>query len=482
MKPLTTLPATATVEPKSAVAELARRNARRHLIPFITLTKPDYLASWHHLLLADALEKVAHGLIKRLMVFMPPRHGKSEQVSVRFPAWYLGNFPKRSVICASYAAELASDFGRRVRNLATSPLFSSIFPECKISDDAQAATRFVTQDDGQYIAVGIGGPMTGRGADLLDIDDPMKNAEEAYSKTVRDAHWAWYQSVAYPRLTKDGAIVLTMTRWHVDDLAGRLLREQQHGGERWTVLNLAALAEADGPYRKLGTALWPEQFSVTRLEQIKTAIGSRAWNALYQQRPTLEDGGCFKRSWWRSYTPSTMERPDQVIQSWDMAFKATDDSSYVVGQVWGKRGVQYFLLDQVRDRMDFVTTIEAMQRLSAKWPRAVCKLVEDKANGPAVLSALSGKLDGLIAYTPEGSKEARAAAVSPLVEAGQVYLPDVAAWVQDFVEECAGFPAWPTDDQVDAMSQALTWWGLPRLSQDMTAAVGDLESAQAVVW
>lgn len=408
------------------------------------------------LLLNRKLVDVATGRTKRLMVFMPPRHGKSELVSRYFPAWYLGLFPDKRIILASYEADFAATWGRKARNLLEE--FGPSLFGVRVSAESSAASRWDLENrEGGMVTAGVRGPITGKGANVAIIDDPVKNDQEAMSETYRDAAWDWYRATFSTRIQEEGAIILVMTRWHEDDLAGRLLREQESGGDSWEIVNLPALAEDNDPLgRAPGEALCPALFTRATLERTKIRVGSYWWNALYQQRPSPDEGGVFKRSWWRFYRqlPSHL---DEVIQSWDMAFKETASGSYVVGQVWGRKSADKYLMDQVRAHMDFPTTLQAVRTLSAKWPQARAKLVEDKANGPAVIATLKREIPGLIAEEPQGGKEARAAAVSPDVEAGNVYLPDpsIAPWVHDFIEECVAFPKGAHDDQVDAMSQAL---------------------------
>ena len=318
------------------------------------------------------------------------------------------------------------------------------------------------QPPGGMIAAGVGGPITGHGAHLAIIDDPVKDAEDANSKTQRDAKWDWYRFVLRTRLMPGGAIVLVLTRWHEDDLAGRLLQAAASDPEadQWTVLRLPAIAEEEDPLgRELGQALWPEQYDETALKEIKASVGSYVWAALYQQRPAPAEGGVLQRKWWKYYKVPP-GRFEEIIQSWDMAFKDNKDNDFVVGQVWGRLGADKYLLDQVRGRMDFPTTVQGVKNVTAKWRLAHRKLVEDKANGPAVIATLRHQIPGLIAVNPEGGKEARAAAASPQIEAGNVYLPDptIAPWIGDFVEECAAFPGGANDDQVDAMTQALIYF------------------------
>jgi predicted phage terminase large subunit-like protein len=407
--------------------------------------------------LCNALEAVERGELDRLMVFMPPRHGKSEVCSKKFPAWYEGRNPDKEIILSSYAADLAYDFSRIARDTLRER--GTELWGVKVSSDSSAVGRWgIEGKRGGCVAAGVGGPITGRGAHVGIIDDPFKNAEEAASQTIRDKVWEWYRSTFRTRLAPGGAIVLVMTRWHEDDLAGRLIAEMQAGGEQWVIIEMQAEAEEGDPLgRAIGETLWPEHgFDKAWAEATKVAVGSYFWQALYQQRPSPPEGEMLKRGWWKYYKaiPNDLQ---EIIQSWDMTFKDSDGSDYVTGGVWGRKGADKYLLDQVRGRMDFPATLAAVRALTAKWPRARAKLVEDKANGPAVIAMLKREIPGLIAVEPQGSKVARVAAVSPDVEAGNVYLPDptIAPWVNDFVEECAAFPNGKHDDQVDQMSQAL---------------------------
>lgn len=395
----------------------------------------------------------------RLAVSMPPRHGKSHLISRWTPPWFLGNWPHKNVILTTHTAEFSEEWGRGDRDIINE---HGDRIGVRLKGDSKAANRWNTRQGGGMVATGVGGVLVGRGAHLLLVDDPIKDDEQATSATMRNKIWSWWQGTAFNRLEPRGACIVVMTRWHQDDLIGRLLKAQEAGGLPWRYIRLPALCEdPDDPierilHRREGDPLWPERYDREALLAIKRGSGSYFWNALYQQRPAPLEGGIFNRQWWKWYKayPAAF---DEVIQSWDMAFKETADSSFVVGQVWGKAGANKYLLDQVRARMEFTGTLQAVVSLSAKWPQARLKLVEDKANGPAIIAMLRNKLDGLVPVKPQGSKEARAQAVSPQCEAGNVWLPDpsLAPWVGDFVEELAAFPSGMTDDQVDATSQAL---------------------------
>jgi predicted phage terminase large subunit-like protein len=390
------------------------------------------------------------------MVFLPPRHGKSEFISRYSTAWILGKFPDTRIILTSYEADFAASWGRKSRDLLEE--FGPSLFGVEVSSKSSAANRWdIEGHEGGMVTAGVNGPITGKGADIGIIDDPVKNDQEAMSATYQERTYEWYKSTFRTRLHKGGAIILIMTRWHENDLAGKLLAAQEEDGEKWDVVSLTAIAEeGDALGREPGEPLCPELFTLEALENIKKAVGAFWWAALYQQRPSPAEGGILKRNWWKYYRQAP-EKFEEVIQSWDMSFKDFNTSDYVVGQVWGRKGADKYLLDQVRARLDFPATVQAVRNLTSKWPQARAKLVEDKANGTAVIATLKNEISGLIPVNPEGGKIVRAQAVSPDIEAGNVYLPDptIAPWIHDFVEECAAFPNGAHDDQVDAMSQAL---------------------------
>jgi predicted phage terminase large subunit-like protein len=434
------------------LAAITKELARRSLTDYARAFYPSFETPRHIEHIAQKLEAVERGEIRRLIISMPPRHGKSLLASTYFPAWYTGRHPDRFVIAASYSQDLASDFGRSVRNIVSDPLHVATFPTSQLRDDSTAAHRFNFTAGGAYFAVGRGGPLTGRGAHLLLIDDPLKDDEEARSETVRKNLKSWFGSVAFTRLMPDAAIVLIQTRWNEDDLAGWLLRD--HADEGWQTITLPAFAEERDPLgRAIGEPLWPERYPTQVLEAIKRQQGSTAFAALYQQRPSPEEGGVIKRGWWKHYDALPADL-DELIQSWDFAVK--DNGDYVVGQAWGRKGANAYLIDQVRDRLDFPASCHALQAFSAKYPFPA-KLVEDKANGPAIIATLKEQIPGLLPVKPDGDKVARAHAVTPYIEAGNVHLPYPmrAPWINDFLEECSSFPNAVHDDQVDAMTQAL---------------------------
>lgn len=318
------------LSPQDAAAELlARRRARTSLIGFTQYTYPGYRAAEHHVRIAEALDRVERGECKRLMICVPPRHGKSELGSRRFPAYYVGRNPRKQIIAASYNSDLAGDFGRDVRNIVADPLFGALFP-ASLAADSKAANRWHTSDGGMYVAAGVGTAITGRGADILLIDDPFKDRKEADSELLRRRVWDWYTSTAYTRLMPGGAIVVINTRWHEDDLSGRLLAQQDQGGDQWEVLSLPAINDR-------GEALWAEDYPLSRLLEIKAVLPERDWNSLYQQDPTPDDGTYFRRDWIQHWS-----RLPELNYYGTSDYAVTDDGGdYTVHRVWG--------VDQVGD-------------------------------------------------------------------------------------------------------------------------------------
>jgi predicted phage terminase large subunit-like protein len=322
----------------------------------------------------------------------------------------------------------------------------------KVGSAKRSAGLFEIVDRrGRYRAAGVGGGITGEPADILIIDDPIKDFAEAVSDTTRNSVYDWLTSTALTRLQEGGGVIIMATRWHQDDPIGRLLQTQP---DRWKLINFPAIAEQDEEHRRIGEPLSVERFSLETLLKKKSEMSAYQWGALYQQHPSPLGGGIFKREDWRYYR-QLPDKFDELVQSWDCAFKDKQTSDFVVGQVWGVKGADKFLLDQVRGHLSFTETVNALRSISLKWPKAHAKFVEDKANGTAVIEMLKHEIPGIIAVEPNGGKEARAHAVSCEVEAHNVYLPEGQPWVHDFIEECAAFPNGAHDDQVDAMTQAL---------------------------
>lgn len=466
----------ASPEAERAARILAVRKARTSLAAFIQLTYPSYQMGWVHRLICNKLDRFIENVVARksprLLILMPPRHGKSEITTKRLPAYFLGRHPEMSIISASYSASLATRFGRAVQQIMLDDVYDLLFPDVILPGTTKAVARGYGRDSvytrtadlfetcgygGSYRCTGVGGGVTGMGADIFLIDDPVKDRAEADSFTIRENVWDWFTSTAYTRLAPGGGIIVVMTPWHMNDLAGRLLEEEQNGGDHYEVLRFPAIAEVDEEFRKAGEALHPARYSIEALQKIQRAVGTRDWSALYQCRPVPQGGGMIKDAWITYYTELPAEF-DKMVMSWDMTFKDNDHSDFVVGQVWGRKGPNYYLLDQVRGRWSFTDTLHHLLALCEKWPKCVRKLIEDKANGSAVIDVVRRKVHGVIAVNPRDSKESRLNAVSTLFESHNVILPHVsiAPWIRDYVSEMLQFPAGAHDDQIDATTQALS--------------------------
>lgn len=446
------------------IQEIRLAKARKGLSYFTLHTKPDYLLGWVHKEICDELDRflqdVADKKSPRLIITMPPRSGKSELVSRRFPAFALGRNPELQIIATSYSSDLSQRFNRDVQRVIDDEKYFDLFPNTRLSNSrvrTDSRGSYIRTSDlfeivghaGAYRSCGVGGGITGQGADILIIDDPIKDRAQAGSKTIRDSIWDWYTSTAYTRLSPGGGVIVMATRWHTDDLIGRLTQRMGEG-DTFRIVNYPAIAEHDELHRKAGEALHPERYPLSTLLQIQKTIGSRDWEALYQQHPVPDGGALFKLEWFRRWTATSLPPEfDHTLMSWDMTFKDSKNSDYVVGQVWGKKGPNFYLLDQVRGQWDFVKTKEMVRVLAHKWPRVVRKLVEDKANGSAVISELKSTVSGFVPITPTESKEARASSVTPYFEAGNVFIPEdsAAPWVPHYVSELLEFPAGSHDDQ-----------------------------------
>ena len=402
----------------------------------------------------------------RLIISLPPQEGKSQRTSRRFPLWALTQNPDLRVAIASYEHGVARRWGRVIRDDIIQ--HTSVLG-IRVRDDlsAQHEWQLAGHDGGVYSA-GIGGALTGRPVDLLIIDDPVKDRAQADSPTYRQNAWDWWTDVASTRLAPGAPVVLILTRWHHDDLAGRLLAAED--GDRWRVLNIPAEAvDEDDPLGREPGEFMDSARGRTRQQwaAIRTQVGPRTWASLYQGAPSPVSSGIFPTDWPRYTQRPYLEAPDgsrrvldnfdTVIQSWDLAFKSTDTSDYVVGQVWGRAGNQAWLLDMVRARLDFTATIQAIEDMRARWPQATAILIEDKANGPAVITSLTRRIPGIIPVEPDGGKYARAVAIQPFTAAGNVLLPDPALLpsVTHLTEEAGDFPNGQHDDTVDALTQAL---------------------------
>ena len=431
---------------------------------FTTYTFPVYQVDRHLELLAAELEAAEQGEVARLMVFMPPRHGKSELASVRFPAWYLGRNPNKRVILASYGANLAHRFSRQVRNLITHPLYANIFgersavvPPLTLSEDSAAAEAWdlAPPHRGGMVAAGIGGGITGHGAHLLIIDDPVKDRKEANSATMRQTAWDWYRSVAYTRLEEDAVVVLIQTRWHMDDLAGRLLAAE---GEKWRLLHLPALDDE-------GRALWPEKYPAEVLTETKASIGSWEFEALYQGRPRPLEGALFKHQWFRIVEAA----PEGLrwARFWDLAASVRETGSCTASAkcALAEDGTLY-ISDVIRGRWEWPDARKVIVATALADGASVELGVEKVAFQLAAVQELR-RLPELAGHTireatPDTDKVARANPWAARAEAGKVALV-MGPWVPGFLAEVCDFPLGEHDDQVDAVSGAVAMVSKPRI-------------------
>lgn len=419
----------------------------------------------------------------RLIISMPPQEGKSVRAANDFPIWVLTQRPELRIVTASYAQSLANRNGRAVRNrILSNPQLG-----LQIAKDNGSVSEWqIADNEGGLLSVGIGAGVTGQKADMMIIDDPHKDRKEADSEIMRDTVWDWWTDAASARLAPGASVILIQTRWHEDDLAGRLLSRDVEAG--WKMLNIPAQADhrpEKGETDVLGRQ--PGEFMVSargrtlkQWQQRKATAGAKTWASLYQGAPSPAEGGVFPGTdqWARYNQPMAVQHADgrmhvpgierhdhELIQSWDMTFKDTKGSDFVVGQVWLRVGAMVYLLDQVRERMNFTATIKAVEAMTAKWPEAHAKLVEDKANGTAVIDSLRSRIPGLIPVEPVGSKYARASAISPFVESRNVVLPEASILpnVSELLEEAKNFPNSSHDDTIDAMSQAVNQLLLHRI-------------------
>ena len=401
------------------------------------------------------IEKPSVNAFDILILSIPPQHGKSMSVTEALPSWYLGRNNRSRVIEISYSETFAQKFGRK--NKQKIQEFGEELFGIRLAESPNTSTEFeLSNNVGGMISRGVLSGVTGNACNLMIIDDPVKTRQEADSEMYRERVWDEWQNSFKTRLAAGAKVILIMTRWHEDDLAGRMIKHEKNV----TVINLPCEAEENDPLgRKIGEALAPEigkdnswlkSFKETYTE------GTRAWNALFQGRPTAQQGNIIKRHWWRYYGKNELPKLARIVISVDAAFKDEDTSDYVAVEVWGKRDANIYLLDLVRERMDFVETVKAIELMAEKYDYKAI-YIEDKANGSAVIQYLKHKntMHSIIPVNPEGGKIARVNAVSGLIEGGNVFLPKDKDYVDVFIEECAAFPNGANDDMVDAMSQAL---------------------------
>lgn len=460
------------VEAKRA---LAYQKAKDDFMVFVNYVWPTFIHGDHHVKMARAFERVATGQCKRLIINMPPRHTKSEFASYLLPAWFLGKFPEKKVIQTSHTAELAVGFGRKVRNLVDSDVYKDIFPTVGLQADSKAAGRWATNKGGDYFAIGVGGAVTGKGADILIIDDPHSEQEAALSETnpeIYDKTYEWYTSGPRQRLQPGGAIIIVMTRWSKKDLTGQVVKAaSQRSGEEWEVIDFPALLPSGRP-------LWPEFWSKIELEALKSELPNAKWQAQYMQQPTSDVSAIIKREWWRVWEEDYPPQCEFLIQSWDTAFLKTQRSDFSACTTWGvfyhpdDRGVEQaniILLNCFKKRMEFP---ELKQKAFEEWkewePDAM--IVEAKAAGSPLIFELRAMGIPVQEFTPSkgNDKIARLNAVADLFASGHVWVPNT-SWAEELVEEVASFPSGEHDDLVDSMTQALLRYrrgGFIRLESD----------------
>jgi predicted phage terminase large subunit-like protein len=447
--------------------EMLQELARNDLATFVALAfsavdRSTYLPNWHIRAIAYQLQRVARGQCKRLIITMPPRSLKSVTASVAFPAWILGRDPSKKLICVSYSQPLAVKHANDFRNVVDTSWYRSMFPTFKISSRKNTENELQTTLGGGRLTTSTGGQLTGRGGDIIIIDDPLK-AEDGHSETARSKCAEWVRTTLMSRFDNPatGAVILVMQRLHVDDLAGVLL---EAGG--WDHLNLSAIADEDARIpmsasrwhaRKIGDLLHPARLGMPELDRLKRDLGSLAFSAQYQQSPAPADGNIVKRAWFRYYDPAQLERRSMtIVQSWDTALKGDPSSDYSVGTTWAKDDNNYYLLDLVRVRAAYPDLINTVKGSIEKHEPDIV-LIEDAGSGSSLIADLDYQGIPTRPVKARLDKESRLSRVSAMIENGNVHLPKDAHWKDDFMLEVLAFPNGRHDDQVDSMSQALIW-------------------------
>lgn len=436
-------------------------NAQNNFIDFVHQVWPGFIDGAHHKRMAKAFERVARGEIKRLIINMPPRHTKSEFASYLLPAWFLGKFPGKKVIQTSHTAELAVGFGRKVRNLVDSEKYHDIFPDVALQSDSKAAGRWATNHGGDYFAIGIGGAVTGKGADILIIDDPHSEQEAALSETnpeIYDKTYEWYTSGPRQRLQPGGAIVIVMTRWSKKDLTGQVVKSaMQRNGEEWEVIEFPAILPSGNP-------LWPQFWSLNELSALKEELPVGKWMAQYMQQPTSEVSAIVKREWWKYWEKDHPPSCEFVIQSWDTAFLKTQRADYSACTTWGvfykdddtgKPQANIILLNSFKARMEFPELKMRAKEQYEEWePDSL--IVEAKASGSPLIFELRAMGIPVQDFTPSkgNDKISRLNSIADIFASGRVWVPET-RWAEELVEEVASFPSGEHDDLVDSMTGAI---------------------------
>jgi len=455
------------------MASLQREAAQQDFMKFVGEMWPGFINGAHHKVMAQKFQDIAEGKCKRLIINMPPRHTKSEFASYLLPAWFLGKYPGKKIIQCSNTAELAVGFGRKVRNLVGSEQYARIFPNVSLRSDSKAAGRWSTNSNGEYFAIGVGGTVTGKGADLLIIDDPHSEQEAAIANTnpeVYDKVYEWYGSGPRQRLQPGGSIIVVMTRWSKRDLTGKILKSSiERDGDTWEIIDFPAILPS-------GKALWPQFWRLEELQALKEELPVSKWNAQYQQQPTSEEGALVKREWWQEWT---LEKPpvcEYIIQSWDTAYTKNERSDYSACTTWGvfylnedEMQPNIILLDAVKERLEFPELKERALQYYKEWEPDVF-IVEAKAAGSPLIFELRRMGIPVSEFTPTrgNDKIARMNSVTDLFASGKVWAPRK-RWAEEVIEEMAAFPNSEHDDLVDSSTQALIRYrkgGFVRLPSD----------------
>jgi len=444
---------------------------RIDLINFSILTDPRYKPNWHHLLIADYLERVERGEIKRLIIEMPPRSGKSQLASINFPAWYLGRNPDKEIITSSYSGDLASDFGQKTRDLVRDPIYQGIFPEIRLKEDTQAKNKWMTEQKGSYISTGVGGALTGRGANILLLDDVVKNSEDANSETMREKTWQWFISTAYTRLAPNGAVVLIMTRWHQDDLAGRI--QEMDENNEWTVLSLPEIAEQDEEWiikgvkytRKQGEVLWKDRYPLEEVLKIKNQIGIYQFSCLYQQNPVNTENQLFKKEWFTYYEEADIINKDLEVYvavdlaGWEESVSDDNTSIQVVGKESGANII--YKLEDFTGRFNPTEVIDNLFYLKDKYKlKLIAVGIETNGYQKSLEFFLKQEMDkrgkrfNVIPLVGKTKKELRIKGLIPFYES-RLIKHRSNGMDNALEDELLVFPFGKHDDRIDALAYML---------------------------
>jgi predicted phage terminase large subunit-like protein len=463
--------------------------AQTKFIKFVERVWPTFISGRHHKIMAEAFERVAKGELKRLIINMPPRHTKSEFASYLLPSWFLGKFPHRKVIQTSHTAELAVGFGRKVRNLVDSEVYNSIFPDLSLQADSKAAGRWNTSKGGDYFAIGVGGAVTGKGADLLIIDDPHSEQEAALAAVnpdVYDKVYEWYTSGPRQRLQPGGAIVVVMTRWAQRDLTGQVLKNAALRGETdWEVIEFPAIMPSGKP-------LWPEFWSIEELEALHEELPNAKWQAQYQQNPVGNESAIVKRDWWKIWEREKPPKCEYILQTWDTAFEKHQRADYSAGTTWGvfyneedNDMPNIILLNTYKKRVEFPDLKRDVLAEYKEWePDGL--LIEKKASGAPLIYDLRAMGIPVQEYTPSKGQDkiARLNSVSDIIASGKVWVPQT-RWAEELMDEVAAFPSGEHDDLVDATTLALMRFrqgGFLRLPSDEKEDVRYFKSSRRAAY